>query len=166
MMSRIDRVHPLLTRRAALIALLGLPFAAQAQPGAAVPGEDGFIVLRAMEAKSPILGADKEPLPVWAYEGQCPGPLLRVKQGTTLRVRLVNQLTKPTMIHWHGVRVPNAMDGTELTQQPVAPGESFDYVFAPPDAFAECRPGRRKARTAGAQLAFRSCKRAFEDRRG
>jgi FtsP/CotA-like multicopper oxidase with cupredoxin domain len=134
MMSRIDRVHPLLTRRAAFIALLGLPFAAQAQPGAAVPGEDGFIVLRAMEAKSPILGADKEPLPVWAYEGQCPGPTLRVKQGTTLKVRLVNQLAKPTMIHWHGVRVPNAMDGTELTQQPVAPGESFDYVFAPPDA--------------------------------
>jgi FtsP/CotA-like multicopper oxidase with cupredoxin domain len=133
-MSRTDLVDLLLTRRTAVIALLGMPFAAQAQHVVAVPGDDGFIVLRAMEATSPILGADKEPLPVWAYEGQCPGPILRVKQGTTLKVRLVNQLAKPTMIHWHGIRVPNAMDGTELTQQPVAPGESFDYVFAPPDA--------------------------------
>jgi FtsP/CotA-like multicopper oxidase with cupredoxin domain len=111
-----------------------MPYAAQAQLAPALPGEDGFIVLRAMEAKSAILGPDKEPLPVWAYDGQCPGPVLRVKQGATLKVRLVNQLAKPTMIHWHGVRVPNAMDGTELTQRPVPPGESFDYVFTPPDA--------------------------------
>jgi FtsP/CotA-like multicopper oxidase with cupredoxin domain len=111
-----------------------MPYAAQAELAPASPGADGFIVLRAMEARSPILGADKEPLPVWAYEGQCPGPVLRVKQGATLKVRLINQLTKPTMIHWHGVRVPNAMDGSELTQRPVPPGGSFDYVFAPPDA--------------------------------
>jgi FtsP/CotA-like multicopper oxidase with cupredoxin domain len=124
-----------LTRRAALIAILGMPCAALAQrAGAATVGEDGFITLRAMEARSPILGGDKEPLPVWAYDGQCPGPLLQVRQGERLKVRLINQLPKPTMIHWHGVRVPNAMDGTELTQRPVAPGESFDYVFAPPDA--------------------------------
>ena len=110
-----------------------MPCAALARRAAAAAvGADGFITLSAMEARSPILGADKEPVPVWAYEGQCPGPLLKVKQGETLKVRLINQLSKSTMIHWHGVRVPNAMDGTELTQRPVAPGESFDYVSRRP----------------------------------
>ena len=50
-------------------------------------------------------------------------------------MRLVNELPEPTSIHWHGVRLPNAMDGVpHLTQPPVAPGASFDYVFRPPDA--------------------------------
>jgi FtsP/CotA-like multicopper oxidase with cupredoxin domain len=64
-----------------------------------------------------------------------PGPTLRLRQGEDLRVRLVNELALPTAIHWHGVRGPNAMDGVPgLTQVPVAPGSSFDYVFRPPDA--------------------------------
>ena len=64
-----------------------------------------------------------------------PGPALRVKRGEELRVRLINDAPAPVSLHWHGVRVPNAMDGVPpLTQKPVAPGESFDYRFAPPDA--------------------------------
>jgi FtsP/CotA-like multicopper oxidase with cupredoxin domain len=64
-----------------------------------------------------------------------PGPALRVKRGEELRVRLVNDGGAPVSLHWHGVRVPNAMDGVPpLTQQPVAPGASFDYRFTPPDA--------------------------------
>src|SRR5262249_53492004 len=51
-----------------------------------------------------------------------------------LKLRLVNDLPAPTAIHWHGVRVPNAMDGSALTQSPVAPGARFDYRFTPPDA--------------------------------
>src|SRR6266508_1187155 len=44
-------------------------------------------------------------------------------------------LAEPTSVHWHGVRLPNAMDGVPgLTQAPVAPGASFDYRFRPPDA--------------------------------
>jgi hypothetical protein len=78
---------------------------------------------------------DGRPLAVWAYNGQVPGPVLRVRLGETLRVTLVNGLPQPTTIHWHGVRVPNAMDGTPgVTQPPVAPGETFVYEFTPKDA--------------------------------
>ncbi|MDH3600455.1 MAG: multicopper oxidase domain-containing protein [Candidatus Tectomicrobia bacterium] len=71
---------------------------------------------------------------VWAYNGQVPGPVIRIQLGDTLRVKLVNQLPEPTTIHWHGVRVPNAMDGVPgVNQEPVAPGESFTYEFTPKD---------------------------------
>ena len=68
------------------------------------------------------------------YDGAVPGPVLRVKRGEDLKVRLVNELSADTAIHWHGVRVPNGMDGTTLTQKLVAPGASHDYRFTPPDA--------------------------------
>ncbi len=73
--------------------------------------------------------------PIRGFNGTVPGPVLRIKRGDDLRVRLVNELVVDTAIHWHGVRVPNAMDGVPgLTQPAVAPGESFDYRFTPPDA--------------------------------
>ena len=69
------------------------------------------------------------------YDGIAPGPTLRVRRGDELRVRLVNELAAPTSVHWHGIRLPNAMDGVpQLTQPAVAPGASFDYRFRPPDA--------------------------------
>ena len=69
------------------------------------------------------------------YENSVPGPILRVKRGDELRVRLVNDLGAPTSVHWHGIRLPNAMDGVpQLTQPAVASGASFDYRFRPPDA--------------------------------
>ena len=72
---------------------------------------------------------------VWAYNGTVPGPTFRVKLGDTLRVRFRNRLTQPTTVHWHGVRVPNAMDGVpHLTQPPVEPGADFVYEFAPKEA--------------------------------
>ena len=72
---------------------------------------------------------------IWGYDGLSPGPLLRARQGDTLAVRLANELPQPTSIHWHGVRVPNAMDGVSgLTQEAVPPGGHFDYEFALPDA--------------------------------
>jgi FtsP/CotA-like multicopper oxidase with cupredoxin domain len=50
-------------------------------------------------------------------------------------VRFINEMDEPTALHWHGVRLPNAMDGVPgLTQEPVKPGTSFDYRFTPPDA--------------------------------
>jgi FtsP/CotA-like multicopper oxidase with cupredoxin domain len=92
------------------------------------------IILRAAKASARLLD-DREILtPVWAFNGQVPGPVLRAKQGEPFQVRLVNELDMPLAIHWHGVRLDNAMDGTLLTQAPVAPGASFDYVFSPPDA--------------------------------
>ncbi len=72
---------------------------------------------------------------VWAYNGTVPGPTFRVKLGETLRVRFRNRLPQPTTVHWHGVRVPNAMDGVPyLTQPPVEPGGEFVYEFAPKEA--------------------------------
>ena len=73
---------------------------------------------------------------VWAYNGAVPGQMLRFAQGDTLDVRLVNGLAEQeTTIHWHGLRLPNAMDGVpDLTQAPVAPGATFDYRFKLNDA--------------------------------
>lgn len=73
--------------------------------------------------------------PAWAYGGQAPGLELRCRQGERLRVRFINKLSVPTTIHWHGIRLPLAMDGVPyVSQLPVLPGEYFDYDFITPDA--------------------------------
>ncbi|UWS81693.1 multicopper oxidase family protein (plasmid) [Phaeobacter sp. G2] len=70
---------------------------------------------------------------VWCYGGIVPGPEIRVRQGDRLRIAVENALNEETTVHWHGLRVPNAMDGVpHLTQAPIAPGETFTYEF---DAF-------------------------------
>src|SRR5712691_10327616 len=105
---------------------LGLPAILRAEVAS-----DGFRILRAGQGAT---RGEGQP-PSWRYDGTAPGPTLRFKRGEELRIRLVNELPEPTTIHWHGVRLPNAMDGVpDLTQPPVAPGASFDYVFRPPDA--------------------------------
>jgi FtsP/CotA-like multicopper oxidase with cupredoxin domain len=72
---------------------------------------------------------------VWTYNGTVPGPVLRIKLGETLKVKLTNELPQSTTLHWHGVRVPNAMDGVPgVTQPPIEPGGSFTYQFTPKDA--------------------------------
>ncbi len=64
------------------------------------------------------------------YNGTVPGPTLRATEGDTVRVVLRNALDQETSIHWHGLHVPNAMDGVPgLTQPPVRPGETFTYEF-------------------------------------
>ena len=73
--------------------------------------------------------------PVWCYDGNVPGPEIRVRQGDRLRVVLDNALGEDTTIHWHGLRLPNAMDGVpDVTQPPVHPGETFAYEFDAVDA--------------------------------
>lgn len=72
---------------------------------------------------------------VWSYGGTLPGRTIRVKQGERVTRRLVNELDVSTSIHWHGIRIDNAMDGVAgLTQDAVPPGQSFDYDFLAPDA--------------------------------
>jgi FtsP/CotA-like multicopper oxidase with cupredoxin domain len=89
--------------------------------------------ITAAAAELPLIKGEK--LRVWAYNGQVPGPTLRVRLGDTLRVHFENRLPQPSTIHWHGVRVPNGMDGVpHLTQPPVPPGGSFTYEFTPKDA--------------------------------
>lgn len=70
----------------------------------------------------------------WGYNGQVPGPVIEADVGDVVEVRLTNRLAEPTNIHWHGLRVPAAMDGTDMVQRPVAPGETFTYRFRVPDA--------------------------------
>ena len=70
----------------------------------------------------------------WGFNNQVPGPVLRAKKGDTLVVRVQNKLPEPTMVHWHGIRLPATMDGTGEVQQPILPGESFEYRFIVPDA--------------------------------
>jgi FtsP/CotA-like multicopper oxidase with cupredoxin domain len=123
---------PHLDRRRFLVAVAAAGLAPRLVHAGA--GDDGFIVLEAAPAEAPLLGKTGKPTPVWAFGGTVPGPILRVRQGAELKVRLVNRLAEPTMIHWHGIRIANAMDGTPLTQKPVEPGQTFDYVFTPPDA--------------------------------
>ncbi len=64
-----------------------------------------------------------------------PAPILRAKQGVPIRIAVENRMQQPTTIHWHGIRIDNAMDGVPwLTQKPIAPGETFIYEFTCPDA--------------------------------
>lgn len=73
----------------------------------------------------------------WSYNGQIPGPMIRITQGDRIRVVFKNELPEATSIHWHGLRVPNNMDGVAepaITQQPVKPGETFTYEFTVKDA--------------------------------
>ncbi len=70
----------------------------------------------------------------WGYQGSVPGPAIVARAGDVLVAHLVNHLPEPTVIHWHGVRLPSGMDGTDVVQTPVQPGESFEYRFVLPDA--------------------------------
>jgi FtsP/CotA-like multicopper oxidase with cupredoxin domain len=70
----------------------------------------------------------------WTYNGQVPGPTIEANVGDTVVVRLTNALDEPTVIHWHGIRLPAAMDGTQVVQPLVQPGETFEYRFVVPDA--------------------------------
>ncbi len=80
-----------------------------------------------------MLGANEAPTPAWVY-GESPFPILRARAGQAFSAQLINNLQEHTSIHWHGVRVPNAMDGVPyVTQMPVLPREQFTYSFAPPD---------------------------------
>jgi FtsP/CotA-like multicopper oxidase with cupredoxin domain len=66
----------------------------------------------------------------WGYNGMVPGPELRAEVGDQVRIILHNELPAPTTIHFHGMLVPNAMDGVPVINQPaVMPGESFTYEF-------------------------------------
>ncbi len=66
----------------------------------------------------------------WTYNGVVPGPEIKVDVGDKVRVVLHNELPESTVIHFHGIRVPNSMDGVDpYTQDPVEPGASFTYEF-------------------------------------
>ncbi|MVO17613.1 multicopper oxidase family protein [Parasedimentitalea huanghaiensis] len=72
---------------------------------------------------------------IWGYDGKIPGTLIRAQQGDRITRRFVNELPQPSSVHWHGLRIDNAMDGVAgLTQDAVEPGDTFDYDFVARDA--------------------------------
>ncbi len=130
--SRLDRCMILTpSRRSFLAGAAACMVLATRAPGQALSGAspDGFRVLRAKPAGQG--SADT----AWGYDGQVPGPLLRVRQGQELKIRLENELPAATAIHWHGVRTPNAMDGVPgLTQPAIAAAGTLDCRFSAVDA--------------------------------
>ena len=108
--------------------LLAAPYRVQAQPR--------LQRLVCAVGPQPLVGQGNPSTEVWAYNGRVPGPQLRYRQGDRLRVEVENGLNADTTVHWHGIRVPNAMDGVpHLTQAPIAArGGRFLYEFDLPDA--------------------------------
>ena len=100
-------------------------------PGSAAPASAGPVREIRLEARA--LEWELAPgkmVKGMAYNGRIPGPEIRVREGERVRVTLKNSLSTPTTVHWHGVDVPNAMDGVPgVTQKPVPPGGTFVYEF-------------------------------------
>ena len=96
-------------------------------------GPDYHYDLIAEEATISLLPNTKTA--AWTFNQQFPAPVIRAKQGQKLTIRFTNKLQEPTTIHWHGLRIPIAMDGVPfLSQPPIMPGQTFTYEFTPPDA--------------------------------
>ncbi|MDZ7904793.1 MAG: multicopper oxidase family protein [Cypionkella sp.] len=90
-------------------------------------------LLRIQPATFPVVGPVSDGLVSTLPDG--PPPVLRARQGQLFRATVENTLDDYTAMHWHGIRVPNAMDGVPyLTQFPMGRGDRFDYVFTPQDA--------------------------------
>lgn len=113
---RLDTLRPLAPRR-----------------DGALPGA-GQVVTAQLHAKvrpTDLFGRGE--LPLWTYHDDIL-PVIRVPQGGRVRAHFKNDLPEHTSIHWHGIRLPNHMDGVPyVTQQPVEPGEAYVYDFEVPD---------------------------------
>ena len=97
----------------------------------------GKVVAYTLEAAPVQLALGGNLVATWAYNGNLPGPTLRLTEGDTLQVTVKNRLPQGqgTTIHWHGVPLINAMDGVPgATQQPIASGQDFVYRFVAPTA--------------------------------
>jgi FtsP/CotA-like multicopper oxidase with cupredoxin domain len=69
----------------------------------------------------------------WAYNGQVPGPQIRVREGDRVRVSVTNRLEESTSVHFHGLELPNDQDGVPfITQPPIKPGQAYTYEFTVP----------------------------------
>ena len=78
---------------------------------------------------------DEQQVEAYAFNNQVPGPSLRVDEGDDVRINVTNRLEEPTSVHWHGLILPNRMDGAaDVTQEPIEPGETFTYEFTTAEA--------------------------------
>ena len=126
---------PAISRRAFLASSL-TGAAALATGGAGLAQQHvRTFTLRAAQDRTLLLPAPYSDTPTWSYNGKVPGPEIRARQGDRIRVEVTNALPEDTTVHWHGLRLPNAMDGVAfLTQKPISPGETFAYEFDALDA--------------------------------
>ena len=113
-----------------------LPAAPRAWATAATKAPpSGAIHLVPAPGEAALLGTGHPRTSVWAYNFTVPGPVLRLRQGEPFQAVVRNGLAEGTTVHWHGIRLPKAMDGVPgLTQQPIPPRGRFPYAFTPPDA--------------------------------
>ncbi len=122
-----------LLKASAIAGAYGLGLGAAHRFGIAAPApESTLLTARSTSAR---LSGEAETSGVMTYgDGGMP-PTLRAVRGKPFAARLLNSLDEPTTIHWHGLRVPNEMDGVPFLTQPyVYSGDTFDYAFTPPDA--------------------------------
>lgn len=96
--------------------------------------DENIVEVHLSAGMSSTTWVDGSPTDTWAYNDQVPGPLIHAWLGQTLRVVFTNNLNEPTTIHWHSLRIDNAMDGVPAVQAPIQPGETFTYEFTPPDS--------------------------------
>jgi FtsP/CotA-like multicopper oxidase with cupredoxin domain len=130
-----DAISPAINRRSLLVgavstaAMSAIPAAANGSP------TTRELQLFAAPARWPIVGKPNLNTDVWTYGNRLPGPQIRLRQGEPIRIVVENKLEQDTTVHWHGIRLPNDMDGVPgLTQPPISPGQKFVYEFRPPDA--------------------------------
>src|SRR6516225_6824837 len=129
-------VSAITSRRAFLAGVTGLVAAARI-PRAAAENSKPLkeSKLTATAGRVALVGKPHPDTDVWCYDGRVPGPKIRLRQGEPARIVVQNNLTEGTTVHWHGIRLPIAMDGVPGISQPlIRPGERFVYEFTPPDA--------------------------------
>jgi FtsP/CotA-like multicopper oxidase with cupredoxin domain len=105
-------------------------------PTASISGSSETpLQLRAAQGQTRFRGDQKRVTQVMSYNQSIPGPLIRLQQGRESVIQFKNELNETSSVHWHGLRIDNAMDGVPgMTQAAVLPGDTFEYRFTPPDA--------------------------------
>jgi FtsP/CotA-like multicopper oxidase with cupredoxin domain len=106
--------------------------APEARPSEIVALDDGDTLdLVAAPVRRTLKGRS---VTLYAFNGQIPGPMIRVPRGAEIVVRFANRLAMPASIHWHGIRLENRFDGVPgVTQDPVPPGGTYEYRIRFPD---------------------------------
>ncbi|RAZ87225.1 multicopper oxidase family protein [Mesorhizobium hawassense] len=129
----------ILTRRnllktAAVAGLAGTGAAAIGRLTGFAATTPGPLVLKTASIEAQLMdGAPTKNVLTYSQAGM--PPVVRMRKGEPFAARLINGIDDPTTIHWHGIRVPNRMDGVPFLVQPyVYQGDHFDYAFTPPDA--------------------------------
>jgi FtsP/CotA-like multicopper oxidase with cupredoxin domain len=108
---------------------------ADARADAVAPAAQGVLDFEAAPARLQLAPPPAEPAAAYAYAGAIPGPLIRVRQGDELRLKLTNKLAEPTTLSFPGLRSANAAAGIGgLTQERLKPGGSTEIHFVPPDS--------------------------------